>query len=172
VLADFVRFMNGLPSLPVFLVIVVFVEPLLVLAHELGHAAAAVSRLPGRVVVRVGGVRPLLTLNAGRVSLRLHPLVLPWRFSGQCAYEGGSQSRGDAIVIALAGPATSLGCGLAALLASGAVGNASPLHSILQVATFLGFGTCVLCLVPLTLRDSTGRTMRTDGAQVAAALRA
>jgi len=171
VLADFVRFMNGLPSLPVFFVIVVFVEPLLVLAHELGHAVAVVSRLPGRVTVRVGGERPLLTFNAGRVHLKLHPLVLPWRFDGQCAYDAGSQSRADAVVIALAGPAASFGCGLVAWLAAGAVGAASPLHSVLQVATFLAVGTGVLCLVPLTLRDSAGRYMRTDGAQVASALR-
>lgn len=171
-LADFVRFMNGLPSLPVFFVIVVCVEPLLVLAHELGHAAAAVSRLPGRVIVRVGGERPLVSFNAGRVNLRLHPLVLPWRFDGQCTYEAASQSRADAVVIALAGPATSFGCGVVAWLAAGAVGAASPLHSVLLVAAFLAIGTGVLCLVPLTLRDSAGRYMRTDGAHVAAALRA
>jgi hypothetical protein len=39
------------------------------------------------------------------------------------------------------------------------------------VAAFLAVGPGVLCLVPLTLHDSAGRYMRTDGAQVAAALR-
>lgn len=171
VIFDFARFIDGLPSIPVLLAIVVIVEPVLILLHELGHAAAAVSRLPGPVVVRVGGVKPLITINMGRVQLRLHPIVVPWRFDGQCIYETRFQTRADAVVIALAGPALSLATGLLAWLALGFTGAASPLHSILQVATLLAVGSGVLCLIPLTLQDTKGTRLRTDGALVVAALR-
>ena len=170
-LVDFVQFMDSLPSIPVFLAIVVLVEPVLVLLHELGHGVAAASRLPGPVTVRVGGERPLLAASTGRIRLRLHPIVLPWRFDGQCVYDASSQTRTDAIVIALAGPAVSFASGLVAWLSMHAVSAASPLHTVLQVTMFLALGTGVLCLVPLTLHDGQNVQLRTDGALVVAALR-
>jgi hypothetical protein len=170
-LVDFVHFMDGLPSIPVFLMIVVLVEPVLVLLHELGHGAAAASRLSGPVIVRVGGERPLLAASAGRIRLRLNPIVLPWRFDGQCLYDARSQTRADAIVIALAGPAVSFGSGLLAWLALHAVSTGSPLHAVLQVATILALGAGVLCLVPMTLHDAKGTRIQTDGALVVAAVR-
>ena len=44
--------------------------------------------------------------------------------------------------------------------------------TVLQAAAFLAVGSCLICLVPLTRRDSRGATLRTDGAHVLAALRA
>jgi hypothetical protein len=171
VLTDLVHFMDGLPSLPVLLVIAVLVEPALMLLHELGHAVAAASRLPGPVLVRVGGERPLLSGSLGRVRLLLHPIVLPWRFDGRCVYDARSQTRADAVVIALAGPAASFASGLLAWMALHSLGTASPLHALFEVATFLALGTGLICLVPLTLHDAKGTRLRTDGAIVVAAMR-
>ncbi len=101
--------------------------------------------------------------------MRLHPLVLPWRFDGQCIYDTGAQTRADAVVIALAGPAASIGCGLLSWLGMQAVSGTSSLHVVLQVATFLAIGSGLIRLIPLTLRDARGMRARTDGAQALAA---
>lgn len=170
-LRSFVDFMDGLPSIPLMLAIALATAPLLALFHELGHAVVAVSRLPGRVHVTVGGEDSLISFELGRIAVSLHPLVLPWRFDGVCAYETESESRVDAIVIALAGPAASLAVGISGFALVGAVTMASWLEIFIAVASFNSVGMAIICLVPMTLTDTRGTTLRTDGANVLAALR-
>lgn len=169
ILQAFVDFMNGLPSIPYLVLISLAVEPVLVLAHELGHAVAALARLRGPVVVRVGGFNPLAVITFGRLTLQLSPLVVPWRFAGVCAHESRT-TRLDAMIIALAGPFASLLAGLALGAAAHAVAP-SVLHTVLFVAAFIALGSGVICLTPMTLTDSRGRKLRTDGAQALATLR-
>ena len=81
----------------------------IVFAHELGHAVAAVALTGQRVLIRMGGEPYLLRFALGRIDVRLHPTgpvahcelspanVPPWRL----------------VVIALAGPAVSVALGAA-----------------------------------------------------------
>jgi len=151
------------------LALIVLTAPLLSLLHELGHAAAALVLLPGRVIVRVGGSKPLVISEAGRLTVGLHPVMVPWRFDAVCAYEAPS-SRLETALIALAGPAASLITGIVAV---GAFVRVEPgfVHDLFGVMTAASFFTVVVCLLPLRLTDSTGTRLQTDGATVVAALR-
>jgi hypothetical protein len=97
--------------------------------------------------------------------------MLPWRFDAVCVYEDRDQSRTDAVLIALAGPAASVATGLATWAALRATAGTPWVDAILGVATFASLATAFVCLVPLTLTDSRGDTLRTDGACVLAAIR-
>jgi hypothetical protein len=151
------------------LALIFLTAPLLSLLHELGHAGAALVLLPGRVVVRVGGPKPLVIREAGRLTVGLHPVMVPWRFDAVCAYEAPG-SRLETAVVALAGPAASLITGMVAASAFVRVEPGLP-HDLLGVMTLASFFTVIVCLLPLTLTDSTGARLKTDGATVVAALR-
>lgn len=169
-LRGFTEFMDGGPSLPITLAIFLFTAPVLGLAHELGHALAALVLLPGRVLVQVGGPRPLLTGEAGRLTIAVHPLVLPWRFDAVCAYEDAPASRLETVVIALAGPAASFIVGMVSLSVYAQL-EPGLLHTVVGLIALASFFSVVVCLVPMTLTDSRGMRLRTDGATVVAALR-
>jgi len=165
----FMSFMDNGPSLPVALALIFLTAPLLSFLHELGHAAAALALLPGRVVVRVGGAKPMLVGEAGRLTVGFHPVMAPWRFDAVCAYEAPS-SRPETAIIALAGPAASFITGLAAVSVFVRI-EPGLLHDLFGVMTLASFFSVIVCLVPLTLTDSTGVRLRTDGATVVATLR-
>jgi len=166
----FQSFMDGGPPLPVSLALLFLTAPFLALLHELGHAVAALVLLPGRVVVQIGGgSKPMVVSEAGRLAVGFHPVMLPWRFDAVCAYEAPS-SRVETAVIALAGPAASFITGTGAVSAFVRT-ESGLLHDLLGVMTLASFFTVVVCLVPLTLTDSTGARLQTDGATVVAALR-
>lgn len=168
-LQRFMDFMDGGPSLPALVLLTLLVTPVLALLHELGHALAALVLLPGRVHITIGSRKPLVTIRLGRLSLDLHPLVVPWRFDALCAYEI-EQTRGDAALVALAGPAASLATGV---IAWRLTAFTSPGH-LDDVLAFMALGavvSMVVCLVPVTLTDSNGVVPKTDGRVVVDALR-
>jgi hypothetical protein len=166
---NFSNFMDGLPSLPVFLLIVFAVTPVLAVAHELGHGLIAIARLPGRATLRIGREPPLTTFSIGRLDFRLHPFVRPWRFDALCTYDAW-QTRTDAILISLGGPVASLLVGLAALRASRWF-PLSRVRTVLAVAAFCALGSFVLCMIPMTLTaEKGGPAMRTDGKLILSAL--
>lgn len=169
-LRDFVEFMDDLPPFPVLLAILVCVGPFLTLAHELGHALAALLLLPGRVVVLVGHREPLAAFELGRLTVGFHPLTVPGRFDGMCAYDPSGERRSDTALIALAGPAASLVTGLFAWSLLGAVPGGL-VHDVVAVVVATEIFSVIVCLTPLTLTDSKGITLRTDGASALAALR-
>jgi hypothetical protein len=112
----------GLSTIP-FLLAMLAWTPVVVLLHELGHAAAALHATRGEVRVVVGsegGMRVKLE----RLELRLWPIpvALP---VGMCEYEPATLSRPRAEAwIALAGPMASLlWAVLLARLASAASGG-------------------------------------------------
>lgn len=111
-----------------------------------------------------------MTFSLGRITIRFHPLVLPWRFDAVCD-DDTHQSRAEAVVIALAGPAASVATGIVAWVALRTTSGAPVLDDVLAVATLGLFATAIVCLIPLTLTDTCGETMRTDGACVLAAMR-
>ena len=98
--------MDGI-SVPLFSVTLAVVAAPLALVHELGHASMAVVRLPGKVIVRVGGDKQTATFDLGRIAVRFHPIVRPWRFDAVCLFSDKA-TRADTVLIVLAGPAASI----------------------------------------------------------------
>jgi hypothetical protein len=168
-LQHLVDFMDSL-SVVTLVVIVLLVEPLVALVHELGHGVAAVSRLSGEVLVRVGGTNPLVSWRWGRLEVKLSPLVVPGRFGGHCRFDAGRCSRSDTVAISLAGPAAALGFGLFLWFVASSLSLPSPMHRFAMLTAFVAAGSSLLCLIPLKLTDSRGRILPTDGAQALAAL--
>ena len=160
--------MDGISWRLFFITIAVAAAPL-ALVHELGHALAAVTRLPGPVTVRVGRDKPLVTFAIGRITIRFHPFVAPWRWHCYCCF-ASLPGRTDMVWIALAGRAASIATGLLAIAACSLIGTGT-VHEIASYIAFDSLFTGLLCLVPMTLTDSRGLRLRTDGALALAALR-
>jgi len=89
-LADFLRhvatFLEAGPGPFITLAMLFVVLPPLVLAHELGHAGAALALRPGQVTVSVGSRKRLVACTIGRLTVGMHVLMLPWRAGGLCGY--------------------------------------------------------------------------------------
>ena len=83
------------------------VEPLLVFAHELGHALAAVALTGERVLIRVGGEPYLVRFALGKIDVRFHPSG----YVARCELSPARISPRHYLVVALAGPAVSLAVG-------------------------------------------------------------
>jgi hypothetical protein len=168
-LRGFMTFMDSGPAPPILLGLILLTHPLLSLVHELGHAGAALALLPGRVAVTIGGQPPVVVRDLGRMTIALHPVMLPWRFHAACTYEAQG-SRAETAVIALTGPAASL---LTCIVMWSALVRVGPglVHDVLFVMTLVSLVEAVGNLVPMTLTDSRGIRRRTDGATILAALR-
>jgi hypothetical protein len=168
-LRQFAELINELASWQTLVVVLFVAEPLVAFAHELGHGLVAAARLPGEVVVQVGGAKPLFRWRLGRLDVRVHPLVIPGRFGGECRFDGAHCTRSDAVWIALAGPAGALAFGAGIWALGGRLAPAGPLHTFATMTLLVAVVSSLLCLVPLNLTDSTGVTRRTDGARALAA---
>lgn len=166
---QFADFMDGI-SAPLFAATLLVGAAPLALVHELGHAFAAVLRVPGKVIVRLGGDNPTATFDLGRITVRFHPIVRPWRFDAVCMWSDEA-TRGDTFLIALAGPAASIAAALAAVAAAQSVFTSGTAHQVLTYVALEGLVAGVLCLVPMTLTDSRGVRMRTDGSLAIRAIR-
>jgi hypothetical protein len=165
---QFADFMDSL-SIATLVVMVLVSEPLSAFVHELGHGIVAVTRVSGDVRVHVGGTKPLVQWSWGRLGVGLSPLVIPGYFGGHCTYEARASSRADRILIALGGPAASLAFGLLLWMLDRSVFTSGATHRIAAITAFVSLGSGFICLVPLKLTDSRGRTIPTDGAQALAA---
>jgi hypothetical protein len=131
-----------------------------VLAHELGHAAVGLTRTEGLVIVRVGRRSPKWRRRFGRLLLELGPVPM---FS---ASEGEAEvlarlGRRARVMLALAGPVAG-SFAAAALIVLGSRFEFLPLEVIGWVAMVLDFAN----LVPFRFRG-----LRSDGAYLLAALR-
>jgi hypothetical protein len=169
-LQRFADLMNGFGSWETFIVLFFVAEPLVALVHELGHGVVAAKRLPGEVVVQVGGPKPLVRTRIGRLDIRIHPLVIPGRAGGHCSYDGTHCTRRDVFWIALAGPAAALLFGAALWDLTRLLELGGPLHTLATLTLFVAVGSSIICLLPLKLTDSRGVTLHTDGAQALAAV--
>lgn len=85
---------------------------LVILVHELGHAAAAMLFTTTAVEVRVGLGRELLQRRVGRLDLSVGPVP----FGGFCRYHGDMLTRQQTAAVAAAGPAATVVTLLAALV--------------------------------------------------------
>lgn len=119
-----------------------FVIPLGILAHELGHACVALWLSKGPVRVLVGRQPGMLRLKIGRLSLSLH--VEPARgtgWAGLCLWEPTGRGL-HSVLITAAGPIASLSWAVACTL--GLVAYGHRLGALGQIALILGGvqGTC------------------------------
>ena len=151
-----------------------FVMPLGILAHELGHAVFALRLTDGPVRIVVGRHPGLVRLRLGRLSIGLH--IEPARgtgWRGVCLHKPPRRPH-DAILILAAGPVASLlwaiGCtvGLATMH-----GHA---HIMASIALGIGVIEGVIAFVyngAAAVSPSLMETRpRTDGAKIQRALRA
>ena len=114
--------------------------PLLTLVHELGHAAAVLRFTQGRVHIQVGRADLAVKLSSGRLSIMLSPFGA----GGFCRREQGC-SRGQALIVALAGPAVNAVFAVLLWLAgTAASGTARPVLFTLSAVS----GLYVLNLIP------------------------
>jgi hypothetical protein len=168
-LSGLTNFIDAVPPPWVLLPLALLTQPILALVHELGHGAAALALLPGRVTVAIGRTPPLVTCNAQRMTIAFHPVAPFWRNSATCAWDG-TASPTQAALIASAGPAASLLTCIVAWSALLLVGP-SLLRDLLWVMAFVSLGSALGNLVPFTFKDSRGTPRRSDGAIIVAALR-
>ena len=162
--------MSSGPALWWYVAGLLVVVPPIVLVHELGHAVAARTLLPGRVLVHVGTLRRGLYFRTAGIEFLLTPVVVPFGRGGTCLYEGRPNRR-EAAVIALSGPAATLLGFLATMPLLARAGG--PVHSLVWITVLAQGGTGLLNLIPFTLCDGRGRTtFVSDGMSALRALRA
>jgi hypothetical protein len=116
--------------------------PVLVLVHELGHAAVGLARTEGLVAVRVGASPARWRLRVGRLQLELDPRPARNAPAG-LALVHARVGVGTKIALTLAGPLAEASA--AALL----IGAGVKLHMlVLTLAGVLGAGDALANLVP------------------------
>ena len=171
VIAQLVNFMNEMPSVSALVFATLVVTAPATLIHELGHAIVARRRLATTVDVQVGTTGKLPMAQLGPIAAHIAVLGLPGRAAGSATFDARNMTAKDALAIALAGPAASLiwfvVCARAWDLHRGGV-----VGDLLWVATFEGLAGSLLNLVPMTLLESDGRALRSDGRQALDAWRA
>jgi hypothetical protein len=115
--------------------------PLMTLAHELGHAAAALHYTQGRVGIRVGSAQGVMKLYLGRLLIGFSLLGA----GGFCRREQQG-SRREQLIIVLAGPAMSAVVAVM-LYGVGAAASGNAQAAIYTVAVVSGLDA-VLNLIP------------------------
>jgi hypothetical protein len=161
-LQSFADWLNG-SSLASFMLLGLFVAatvPLVVLVHELGHAAVGLARTEGLVAVRVGRAPARWRARIGRLQLELNPL--PARNAPEgLAWTYARRDTATIVLSALAGPLAEALAGAAILFAG--------VHLqlvIVEIAGGFWIVNAVRNLVPRTVRG-----FANDGANLRAALR-
>jgi hypothetical protein len=116
-------------DLAVAAVLVIAFQPLVLLTHELGHAAVGLVHTEGLVRVRVGRSPGIWRARLGRLSLELHPVPARGDTAGAAVTYArfGWRSR---LLYALAGPLAGSGAALVLILLG--------LHSGLRPLAFAG----------------------------------
>lgn len=135
-------------------------RPLIVLAHELGHAAIGLFRTEGLVRVRVGRAPGLWRARFGRLSLELHPVLATSESPGEAMTHARLGWRSRA-AYALAGPVAGGGVALVLVLLG--------LHFELLPLAFAGGFLLLVELCNLLPSETSGRT--NDGDSILDTLR-
>ena len=134
--------------------------PIMVLAHELGHALAALRFTSGRVLVEVGSRNRSLVQAGRRLTISYSPLGA----GGVCKPERPPATRRAAFWIVLGGPIADLV--VLVLLLPAAVISSHGAHAVLESLAVLAGLNFVGDLIPVRM------TLPTHGAQFSDALRA
>jgi hypothetical protein len=161
-LQSFADWMNG-SSIASLLLLALFVAatvPLVVLVHELGHAAVGLARTEGLVAIRVGRTPARWRARIGRLQLELNLVPTRNTPAGQ-ARTYASRDTGTIVLSALAGPLAEALAGTAILFAG------VRLHLVVvDIVGAFWIVHAARSLVPHTVNGSA-----TDGANLLAALR-
>lgn len=134
---------------------------IVVLAHELGHAAVVLTRTEGLVVVRAGSRSPKWRHRIGRLQLELGPVPLPFQPSDAVAEVYSRVRPSTRITLALAGPLAG-GAAAALFFLLGWRLQSLPLQVTGWIALVLDLSN----LIPFRFRG-----VRSDGAYLVEALR-
>jgi hypothetical protein len=132
----------------------------ILVAHELGHAAVGLTRTEGMVVVRAGSRSPKWHHRFGRLQLELGPVPLPFEKSDAIAEVYARFARSSKVMFALAGPVA--GGAVAALFML--------LGSRLQFLPLQIVGCLALLVDVANLLPFRVRGVRSDGAYLVEAL--
>lgn len=158
---------EGGPSLLALVVLSLFVVPLVVWVHELGHALVAMRLLDAEVELTVGSVGKVLEAQWGSLQVRVNALG----GQGQVSLDGARATARDMLLISLAGPAASA-CGLVVTAVALAWVPPGLVHDAIWVAMLFSVAA-TLSVVPLAVsRAAPGRPeVRSDGQLALAAAR-
>lgn len=129
--------------------VVVFVaHPLVVLLHELAHAAVPLAVSDADVTVRLG-TGDGVTVEAGRLTVRASAagFSLTGGLPGWFSYRGASLSRRESVAASLAGPAMSLALLAAVVFVWPAI--AGPARLAATVLAYLVGSQALFTLVPM-----------------------
>lgn len=155
---------GGLDAFGLAVLAFVVVSPLLVLAHELGHAAVGLVGTEGLVRVNVGREPGLVRGRLGRLAFELSPLPSRTAAPGLATtYARLSPAR--RVVYAAAGPATETVV-LVVLLLPVLQRTHGLVHQALVVVWLYGVSRVLFNLVPSTIGER-----RSDGGLIADTLR-
>lgn len=133
--------------------------PVFILVHELGHAAIALVRTDGRVEIDVGRPPARWRFRAGRLDVAVNPIMPLKGRSGGLMRASDRLGPYSQIALVLAGPTAS------AIFSAAVVYAGVSTHlTVITVAGAWGLFLSVFALVPR-------KTVRTDGANLVAALR-
>ncbi len=165
----------GLGNFLVALMLTEFVvSPLSTLAHELGHARAALRAAPGKVTIVVGRKSAALGIFFERLGIWWSPI--PARgvsFRGICIWNARLATPRGRLSVALRGPLVT------ALLipvyaAAAAVTRTSPawIPATFGLSAFACFVGCLVNLDPRISAEEKNVSLRRDGPQALAAYRA
>lgn len=143
---------GGAERLTLSFALAALAAPLLVLVHELGHAAVGLARTEGLVEVRVGASPARWRVSAGCLRLQLNPIPAPNAPAG-LARVHARFGVGTKVALVLAGP------GAEAAVAVLLIATGARLHVLtLIILGALGTADAALNLVPFALpRRQSGR---------------
>jgi hypothetical protein len=150
------------------------VAPVSTLAHELGHAAAALKAAPGKVTVVVGRKSTAIGIEFERLMIWWSPI--PARgvsFSGICIWNGSTATPRGRLSVALRGPlVTALLIPIYAAAAMLTKNSATWIPATFGLSAFACFISCLINLDPRRTPDEVKASFRRDGPQALAAYRA
>jgi len=156
--------MDNQPGLVDWMLAQLIVLPLTVLLHELGHAVMATLRAQPDVRLEVGFGPIAWRGRLARIDMAVHPLVVPAGMGGAVSFDATRASATDVLLVALAGPVTSLIGTVIAWTWFVSTPEDAWISPLLAVAAATGLFVTILNVVPLSIRDRNGAVVwRTDG---------
>lgn len=129
------------------------VGPLLVVAHELGHAAMALLLTDGPVSVIIGRGRGPVRSEVGRLSVELAGILRPFGLHGSTTWEPDRPSLAQTAAFFLSGPIISLGLAVGLGFLTYASTSGTTLRLLLWMSAMSATWLTLMTLLPLRTPD-------------------